>query len=175
MAQYRSAARRTIDRRGRQLVAPDRILLRRDRRRPVEDDRRRHYVEAGHRRTDQELVGRRGRGRGIESGRGLHRHGRDRIARQHHAGRRRLQVHRRREDVEARRPRQTRRSIARIRIDPTNPDLVYVAALRRIRTAPNRRARRVPVEGRRQDVAEDPVPRRQDRRGRSVSIRTIPA
>ena len=34
-----------------------------------------------------------------------HRHGRDRTARQHHAGRRRLQIDRRRQDVEAHRPR----------------------------------------------------------------------
>ena len=39
----------------------------------------------------------------------LHRHGRDGTARQHHAGRRRLQVHRRRQNLEAHGPRRTRR------------------------------------------------------------------
>ena len=81
----------------------ERRVLRRGRRRPVEDDRRRRHVGAGHRRPDQELLGRRGRGVRIESRRRLHRHGRVVHPRQHHAGRRRLQVDRRRQDLDARR------------------------------------------------------------------------
>ena len=54
----------------------------------------------------QVLVGRRHRGLRIQSGRRLRRHGRDAAARQHHPGRRRLQDHRRRPDLDARRPRE---------------------------------------------------------------------
>ena len=75
----------------------------------MEDHRRRPNVEAGHRRTAQKLLGGRGGGFGVEPRRGLHRHGRDRVARQHHAGRRHLQIHRRRQDLEARRACRTRR------------------------------------------------------------------
>ena len=49
---------------------------------------------------------------------------------------------------------------------PTNPDIVYVAALGDpVRPEPG--ARRLQVEGRRQDVGARAVPRRQDRRRRS--------
>ena len=57
-------------------------------------------------------------------------------------------------------------NISKIRVHPTNPDLVYVAAFGH-HAAPNRRARHLPLEGRRQDVGEDPLPRRQDRRHRA--------
>ena len=120
MAQHRTASRRPVHHLRRQRRAPQRILFRRHRRRTVEDHRRRHDLEAGHRRPDSKLVGRRGRGRGIESRRGLHRHGRDGAARQHHAGRRRLQIHRRGQDLEAHRARRhagdrahSRRSVER--------------------------------------------------------------
>ena len=64
VAQHRSRSRRPIDcGRGRQGPA-ERRLLRRDRRRAVEDDRRRRDVGAGDRRPDHELVGRRRRGLG---------------------------------------------------------------------------------------------------------------
>ena len=55
------------------------------------------------------------------------------------------------------------RQIADIIVHPTNPDLVYVGALGHIVGAESG-ARRVPLEGRRQDVAEDPLPERLDRR-----------
>ena len=45
----------------------------------------------------------------IESGHRLSRHGRDRVARQYHARRRRLQIRRRRQDLEAHRPAPARR------------------------------------------------------------------
>ena len=56
--------------------------------------------------------------------------------------------------------------ISRIRVHPTNPDVVYVAALGNP-YASEARSRRVPLERRRQDVGARAVPRRQDRRGRS--------
>ena len=59
-------------------------VLRRDRRRPLEDDRRRREVGAGHRRPDHELVGRRRRRLRIEPRHRLHRHGRGVHPRQHH-------------------------------------------------------------------------------------------
>ena len=94
-----------------------------DRRRAVEDDRRRRDLGAGHRRPDPQFVGRRGRGLRVESRRRLHRHGRIVHPRQHHARRRRLQVHRRRQDVDARRlrrrPTRSRRS-ASTRPTPTS-------------------------------------------------------
>ena len=71
---------------------PARGVLRRRRRRALEDHRRRQQLGAGHRRTDHELVGRRRRGVGVEPRHRLHRHGRDLHPRQHHAGRRRLQI-----------------------------------------------------------------------------------
>ena len=58
---------------------------------------------AGHRRPDQELVGRRRRRLRIVTRHRLHRHGRVVHPRQHHARRRRLQVDRRRQDLDARR------------------------------------------------------------------------
>ena len=56
--------------------------------------------------------------------------------------------------------------IAKIRVHPTNPDLVYVAAFGH-HAAPESRARRLPIEGRRQDLGEDALPRQQDRRRRA--------
>src|SRR2546425_3498538 len=126
MAQHRPAARRAIDCRVRREGSPERGVLRRGRRRIVEDDRRRCELDAGDRRSDQERVGRRRRRVGIESRHGVHRHGRVVHPRQHHAGRRRLQIDRRRQDVDARRLRRLRRDL-QIRIHPTNPDIVFVA------------------------------------------------
>ncbi len=128
LAQHRSRPRRPFDRRRRRQGPSARGLLRRRRRRPLEDHRCRQQLGAGHRRPDQQFVGRR-RGRvGFESRRRLHRHGRELHSRQHHARRRRLQVHRRRQDVGARRlPRRPMRS-RRFASIPTNPDIVYVAS-----------------------------------------------
>ena len=92
MAQRRAAAGWPIDRGVRRQGTAEGGLLRRGRRRIVEDHRRRRRVDAGHRRTDHHLVGRRGRRVGVEAGRGLHRHRRVVHPRQHHAGRRRLQI-----------------------------------------------------------------------------------
>ena len=69
------------------------------------------------------------RGRPVQPRRRLHRHGRDAAARQHHPGRRRLQDHGRRQDLDALGADGQPDHLA-IRVHPTNPDLVYVAVLR---------------------------------------------
>ena len=56
--------------------------------------------------------------------------------------------------------------ISRIRIHPTNPDIVYVGALGHVFGA-ELRARRLQDDRRRQDVEEDSLPQRLDRRRRS--------
>ena len=57
------------------------------------------------------------------------------------------------------------RQIGRIRVHPKDPDLVYVAALGHT-FRPEHGARRLPLEGRRHDLAQGPLRRRQDRRHR---------
>ena len=104
--------------------AAARGLLRRHRRRAVEDHRRRPDLEPGDRRADRQLIGRRGGGVGVAPRRRLHRDGRVAHPRQHHAGRRDLQVQRRRQDVDAasasRRPASPSRASASIRPTPTS-------------------------------------------------------
>ena len=99
-----------------------------------------------------QLVGRRGRRLGNESRHRLHRHGRIVHPRQHPAGRRRLQVHRRRQDLDARRlPRR-----AEHLQDPhpsDQPGHRVRRGVRPVRSA-ERRARRVQERRRRRDVAE---------------------
>ena len=99
---------RSIARQRRQGTAEGGVLRRR-RRRAVEDHRRRRELGAGDRRPDQELLGRRGRRVRVEPRHRLHRHGGIVHPRQHHAGRRHVQVHRRRQDVDAHRLRQRHR------------------------------------------------------------------
>ena len=130
-------------------------------------------LEAGHRRADQPLVGRRGRRLRLEPRRRLHRHRRGRHPRQHHPGRRRVQVDRRRQDVDAHRPRRH----AGHRQDPRPPDEPGSRLRRGVRPprGAESRSRRLPVEGRRQDLGEDPVPRQQDRRERAGDRSEQPA
>ena len=139
-------------------------VLRRDRRRAVEDDRRRRTMGARHRRPDQELLGRRRRRLRIDPGHRLHRHGRVVHPRQHPAGRRRLQIDRRRQDVDARRLLELRRHLE----DPHPPDQSRHRLRRRLRPLRRgqRRARRLQDHRRRQDVEEGAVPQREDRRRR---------
>ena len=139
-------------------------LLRRGRRRPLEDDRRRREVGAGHRRPDHELVGRRRRRLRIEPRRRLHRDGRGVHPRQHHGRRRRLQVDRRRQDLDPRRLQRLRRDLE----DPHPPDQPRHRLRRRLRPLRQgqRRARRLQEHRRRQELEEGAVPQRQDRRGR---------
>ena len=167
VAQHRTGPRRPLDRRGGQRAAPARVLLRRDRRRPVEDDRRRHDVEARRRQVPEDVVGRRRGGGRVEPRRRVRRDGRERSCAATSS----------RATASTSRPTAGKtwthvgladsQAIARIRVHPKNPDLVYVAALGNPYAA-SAAARRLPLEGRRQDVGAGAVPRRQDRRRRPV-------
>ena len=122
-------------------------------------------VGAGHRRPDHELVGRRGRRLRVEPRHRLHRHGRVVHPRQHHAGRRRLQVDRRRQDVDARRLPRLRRDLE----DPHPPDQPRHRLRRRLRplrhaTATSAASSRATDGGK--TLEEGAVPQRQDRRDR---------
>ena len=68
------------------------------------------------------------------------------------------------QDVDARRLRNSD-AISRIRIHPTNPDIVFVADFGKLQRA-ERRARRLQERRRREDLEARPLPRRQDRRSR---------
>ena len=89
--------------------------------------------------------------------RGLH-------PRQHHAGRRRLQVHRRRQDLEPHRLHGLRRHLENPR-PSDQPGHRLRRRLRQVRRA-ERRARPLQVNRRRPDLAAQAVPRQQDRRDR---------
>ena len=173
LAQHRPRSRRPIDRGRRRQGTPARGVLRRRRRRPVEDHRRRQQLGAGHRRPDHQLLGRRGRRLGLESRRRLHRHGRVLHPRQHHAGRRRLQVDRRRQDVGERRLQERRRDL-----EDSHPPHQSRHRLRRgVRPLlrPERGTRRVQDHRRRQDLEAHAVQGQQDRRRRHRrSTPTIP-
>ena len=147
VAQHRPRSRRPVDCGVRRQGTAARGLLRRHRRRAVEDDRRRRAMGAGHRRPDQELVGRRRRRLRIVTGHRLHRHGRVVHPRQHPARRRRLQVGGCRQDVDARRLLEFRRHLE----DPDPPDQSRHRLRRRLRPLRRgqRRARRVQEHRRR--------------------------
>ena len=81
----------------------------------------------------------------------LRRHGRELHPRQRLARRRRLQSTDARQDLDARRACATRGRSAASASTRSDPDLVYVAALGHT-FGPERRARRLPLEGRRQDA-----------------------
>ena len=115
VAEHRPRSRWPLDRHFRREGPAERRLLRRHRRRPVEDDGQGRDVGAGHRRPDPQFVGRRGRRVRNEHRRSVHRHGRIVYPRQHPAGRRRLQVARCGQDVDARR-------LPRLRRDFKDPD-----------------------------------------------------
>ncbi len=167
VAKRRSRARRAIARGRRQRVAAARVLVRRHRRRRVEDHRRWLQLDADDRRQDQHLVDRLARRLPVESRRRLHRRRRDAVARQHHPGRRRLQDQRRRREVGSphRPPRLAGdRAVARASdqlrhrlCGGARPDLQRPPA-----------ARHLQDQRRRQDLAAHAVPRREDRRRGSV-------
>ena len=109
----------------------------------------------------------------IESRHRLHRDGRDRAARQHHAGRRRLQIDRRRQDVEAHGPRRYAGDLAHPRASDESRHRVRRGVRPPVR--PERRARRFPLQGRRQDLAEGALSgATMPARSISAWIRTIP-
>ena len=103
----------------------------------------------------------------------LHRHRRSGHPRQHNPGRRRLQVDRRRQDLDAHRPRRH----AGHREDPRPPGQSRSRLCRGVRPprGAESRARRLPVEGRRQDLGEGSLPRQQDRRERAGTRSEEPA
>ncbi len=172
LAQHRSRPRRPIDRRQRRQGPPARGVFRRGRRRPVEDDRRRQQLGAGHRRPDHQLLGRRGRGVGFQSRHRLHRHGRELHPRQHHARRRRLQVRRCRQDVGARRLPRRRCDLE----DSHPPHQPRHRLRRRVRPLlrPQRGARRLQEHRRRQDVEAHAVQGSAQRRRRHRDRRQQP-
>ena len=86
----------------------------------------------------------------------LCRHGRGDHPRQRLARRRRLQVHRRRQDAGSTSASRRHATSARCASIPQNPDIVYVAALGHAH-GPNKRARRLPLARRRQDVGAGPL------------------
>ena len=91
--------------------------------------------------------------------------GRGAAARQHHPGRRRVQVDRRRQDLLVGRPRgDAQPSAASACIRPTRTSS---GSRRSASRMPGRRSRRLQVHRRRQDVEEGAVPRRRHRRGGS--------
>ena len=129
LAVRRTGARRTIAGGRRQHEPAAGVLLRRDRRRPVEDHRRRRDVARGLRSLLQDLLGRRHRGRPSRTP----------TSSTSAWARRSCAATSSRATAStspstAARPSRTsdsrrRMAIARIRVHPSNPDIVYVAAL----------------------------------------------
>ncbi len=143
---------------------PERLLLRSDRRRGLEDRRRRRELEAGLRRILRRLH-RRGRRRRIRSQRRLRRHRGEDRARQRLPRRRHVEVPRCRENMEAHRSR-------RLAAHPARPRSSAQSRSRlRRRPRPSVRsqsaARRVPQQRRRQDLGAHPLRQRKLRRDRS--------
>ena len=144
---------------------PARGLLRRRRRRPVEDHRRRQQLGAGHRRPDHQLVGRRGR----------------RVASRTPTSSTSAWASRAsaatscRATASTSRPTPARRgrtsasrnvdAISKIRIHPTNPDIVYVASFGLYYGPSDERGVFKSTDGGKTLEARA-VPRRQDRRRR---------
>ena len=119
------------------------------RRRRVEDRRRRAQLGQRLRRLLQDAVGRRHRRRAVESERRLRRHGRGVLPRQRLVRRRRLQVDRRRQDVDARSGSRPRGRSAVCSPSDQSRHRLRRGARRRLGAEP--RARRLPHAGRRQD------------------------
>ena len=159
VARGRSIPRRARDRGRRELGAAARLLYGRHRGRGVEDGGRRADVAARLRQVPHRRVRRGARGGAVRSQCRLRRHGGVPDSRQPLAGRRPLQVHRRRQDVEKDRAR--RRGPDRPRPSPSAESRSRVRRRVGSRIRPERHARRVPDQGRRQDVGQSPVSERQ--------------
>ena len=145
-----------VERRAR---AAERVLLRLRQRRRVEVDRRGPRVDAGLR-LAAGRVDRRDRGRAVGARHRLRRQRRIDAARFHRLRQRHVQVHRRRQDVDAHRPRRARSTSARSpsirRIRTSCSSRRSVISTRRIRIAACFESTR-----RRQDLAEGPLQERQ--------------
>ena len=138
------------------------VLLRRDRRRRLEDDRRRFELGGPLRQGLPDRLDRRDRRRGVGSERRLRGHRRRADPRQRVARRRRVQVDRRGPHLEKRGTQGHAPDRARAR-----PSEEPRSRLRRgagAHLGPQRRAGHLPFRGRREDVEEDPLRRRQDGR-----------
>ena len=138
------------------------VLLRRDRGRRLEDDRRRVELGGPLGQGLPHRIDRRDRRGRVRPERRVRRHGRRADPRQRLARRRRVQVDRRGPHLEERGTEGHAADRARAR-PPEEPR----PRLRRgagARLGPQRRARHLPLRGRRQDLEEDPLRRRQDGR-----------
>ena len=163
LAPHRSLPRRAHDGRDRRRHAAEPVLHRHRQRRRVEDDRRRPHVAADLRRSTRR-VDRRDRGRAGGSERDLRRHGRGRPSPGPLDRERALQVDRWRPHLDARRA-------AGLAADRGHRDRRARSAAdlrRRARTSlrTERRARRLPIDGRRPHVRARAVRERQHRRRR---------
>ncbi len=132
-----------------------RLLPRRHGRRRLEDGRRRVQLAAGLRQGLQDGLRRRDRRGRVGPQRDLRRDGGIGHPRQRLQRRRRLQVDRRRKDVDQRRPREHAPDLARARAPEGREPRLRGGAGPRVGAQP--RAGHLPVEGRRQDVGEDPL------------------
>ena len=140
-------ARRTRRGRGRRSGQQVHLLPGHDRRRRVEDRGRRAQLGQRVRRLLQGRLGRRHCRGAVQPERRLRRHGRGLHPRQRVLRRRRLQVDRRRQDLDA--PGlETTKQIGRLQVHPTNPDIAFVAALGDA-VGPESRPRRLPDARRR--------------------------
>ena len=149
------------------------VLLRRHGRRRLEDDGRRLELGDRLRQVLQDGLRRRARRRSLRPERDLRRHGRRLHPRQHVGRRRRLEVDRRRQDVGVRRPRGHAADPARAR--PPGEPGPRLRRGARPHVGPEPRPRDLPLDGRRQDLEEGPLRRREDRRVRPRHGRDEPA
>ena len=157
LALHRSCTGRTLAGGRRQFETASGVLLRRDGRRRVEDDRWRPQLAPGRRTSSlrSSSVGAIARLR-IQPRRRLRRDGGNAASRQHHPGRRRLQDDRRRPHVDPRRPREDARDRPHPRPSRESGHRLRRGARRSVRS--DARSRRLQVHRRRQDLDARPVP-----------------
>ena len=163
LARDRAVPGRTGDRGNRRPRAAERLSPRQRFGRRVEDRRCRRDLDAAHR-QDADRGGGRARGRPLGSERDLRRHRRGVHPRQHDQRQRRLEIHRRRPHLDEPRPR--RHAADRKRDRGSGEPRRGLRRGARTRVRPQRRARRVPLARRREDLGEGPLQGRRDRRGR---------
>ena len=160
MAEHRPLSRRARHRRDGCARATARLLLRRHRRRGLEDDGRGDQLAADDGRPGGHRFRGRRRGRRLRPQRRLRGDGRELHSRQRLPRRRGLQVRGRGQDVEERRPQGHAADRARARASLESRPRVRGRARPHLRPQPG--ARRLPLEGRRCELAEGAVRGRQD-------------